>query len=374
MERKLLYCISKISKKDKIVKNKYFLVNETLSNLINTGNNINTVEAIRDFNGYSWTTIPQEIESIEHNLIYQNLLILVGCNFLNKWINNEEVMLDYMELFQEKMERRYGKRNSNDFIELLKKISILIEAKFDSKKKEKILKLKEEVEDELEKLEDNEEFVEEITRKKRKITNEIKMIDETLNNKDMIQKEYIRRNENLPLEEKIFSIRILSKLMVDERDEKIQELVVEPRDKMIKELQEQNSLLYLTLQSQVNTVERASKYEKERKSIMCENRELKEKCENMENDYSTKLKEEIRKVENKYEDKIYKLEKENSFLRKIINTLQKTVDKFIHWVCNKFSVSSEDEFIKDFEFENDIYLDPEKQIEYEEELEDKYEM
>ena len=154
--------------------------------------------------------------------------------------------------------------------------------------------------------------------------------------------------------------------LVRNRDEKIQELVVEPRDKMIKELQEQNSLLYLTLQSQVNTVERASKYEKERKSIMCENRELKEKCENMENDYSTKLKEEIRKVENKYEDKIYKLEKENSFLRKIINTLQKTVDKFIHWVCNKFSVSSEDEFIKDFEFENDIYLDPEKQIENEE--------
>ena len=83
------------------------------------------------------------------------------------------------------------------------------------------------------------------------------------------------------------------------RDEKIQELVVDPRDKMIKEQQEQISLLYLTLQNQVNTVERTSKYEKERKSIMCENRELKEKCENMENDYSTKLKEEIRKVENK---------------------------------------------------------------------------
>ena len=138
---------------------------------------------------------------------------------------------------------------------------------------------------------------------------------------------------------------------------------------MIKELQEQNSLLYLTLQSQVNTVERASKYEKERKSIMRDNRELKEKCENMENEYSVKLKEEIRKVENKYEDKIYKLEKENSFLRKVINTFQKTVNKFIHWVCHKFSVSSEEDFIKDFQAQNDIYLDPEKQIEYEEELE-----
>lgn len=110
-------------------------------------------------------------------------------------------------------------------------------------------------------------------------------------------------------------------------------------------------------------------YEKERKSIMCENRELKEKCENMENDYSVKLKEEIQKVENKYEDEIYQLEKENSFLRKVINTFQKTVDKFIHWVCTKFSVSSEEEFIRDFEFENDIYLDPKKQIEYEEEQE-----
>lgn len=154
--------------------------------------------------------------------------------------------------------------------------------------------------------------------------------------------------------------------LVRNRDEKIQELVVEPRDKMIKEQQEQISLLYLTLQNQVNTVERASKYEKERKSIMCENRELKEKCENIEKDYSVKLKEEIQKVENKYEDEIYQLEKENSFLRKVVNTFQKTVDKFIHWVCNKFSVSSEDEFIKDFEFENDIYLDPEKQIQHEE--------
>ena len=135
---------------------------------------------------------------------------------------------------------------------------------------------------------------------------------------------------------------------------------------MIKELQEQNSLLYLTLQSQVNTVERASKYEKERKSIMCENKELKEKCENMENDYSVKLKEEIKKVENKYENEIYQLEKENSFLRKVINTFQKTVDKFIHWVCTKFSVPSEEEFIRDFQIENDIYINPENQIKYEE--------
>ena len=57
------------------------------------------VEPLRDFNGYSWTTIPQEIESIDHNLIYQNLRILVGHKFLNKWVKNDEFIIDYFYFF-----------------------------------------------------------------------------------------------------------------------------------------------------------------------------------------------------------------------------------------------------------------------------------
>lgn len=36
---------------------------------------------------------------------------------------------------------------------------------------------------------------------------------------------------------------------------------------------------------------------------------------------------------------------------------------------NDYSVKLKEEFIRDFQIENDIYLDPEKQIEYEEEQE-----
>jgi len=156
--------------------------------------------------------------------------------------------------------------------------------------------------------------------------------------------------------------------LVRNRDEKIQELIINPKDKMIQDLQEKNSLLTYTLERQIKTVDKAVKYEKEKKSILAENTELKEKYENIETVYSAKLKEETKKIEKKYENRIYELENENNFLRKIIHTLQKTVDKFIHWVCLKFSVSEEEEFIRNFEFENDTYLDPEKQIEYEEEL------
>ena len=81
----------------------------------------------------------------------------------------------------------------------------------------------------------------------------------------------------------VSDIKSFGKLMRN-RDEKIQELVIAPKDKIIKDLQEQNSLLTFTLESQIKTVERASKYEKERKSILAENRELKDKCETMEND------------------------------------------------------------------------------------------
>lgn len=224
VERKLLYCISKISKKDKIIKDDYFLINETLSNLINVGNNINTVEPLRDFNGYSWTSIPREIESIEHNLIYQDLIMLVGNKFLDNWIYNKEFIIDYMELFKNKMKEEYGEEKANEFIEKLSKISILLDVKFDKNNAKRILEVKKENEEKIEKIGDNKKFVEEITKEKRKLTNEIRNIDETINNKSRLQEEYIKRNENLPLEEKIFSIRILSQLMADEREEKIEKL------------------------------------------------------------------------------------------------------------------------------------------------------
>ena len=81
------------------------------------------------------------------------------------------------------------------------------------------------------------------------------------------------------------------------------------------------------------------------------------------------MQEEKTKIQDEYENKIYNLEKENNFLRKVINTLQKTVEKFIHWICVKFSISEEDKLIRNFELENDTYIESIKQIEHEEEIE-----
>lgn len=224
IERKLLYCIAKIDKKEKIIKDHYFVIDKTLTDLINVGDNINMVEPMRDFNGYSWTTIPREIESMYHNLAYQNIRILVGHQFLKDWIKNSEYIIDYMESFQTKLKKQYGENLQKKYMESLNKISVLLAIRYNPKLKSKLQKEKKQIETKLRKIGNNEEFIKEITKEKRELTKEIKQMDETLNNKELLQQEYEKRNEFLPLEEKIFSSRILSQMMAKEREEKIEKI------------------------------------------------------------------------------------------------------------------------------------------------------
>lgn len=224
IERKLLYCISKISKKEKVIDEKYQIIDQTISDLLNTGNNIETVEVIRDFNGYSWTTIPNEIESISYNLIYQSLRILVGSEFLNKWIADKEKNVDYMNLFKEKLKKEYGNELSKEIVEKLGMISFLLDVIYDKEYKNEAVSLKKDVEDELKKLLDSEEYIEKITKQKMIYAKKIKKIDTIINDKEKLKEEYNRRNAELPLSNKIFSIRVLTKNLRQERNEYLNQI------------------------------------------------------------------------------------------------------------------------------------------------------
>jgi len=224
IERKILYAISKLGNKEKIIKDEYFFIDETLSNLINVGNNINIVEPLRDFNGYSWTNIPHEIESIDHNLIYQNLRIIIGHKFLNKWMKNNEFIIDYFDVFKEKLENKYDKENAEKIVDIISKISILLTLKFETTKVEEFSSKKKDIEKQLKKIENRSKFVEEKTKEKIEITNKIKEIDTIINNKELLEEEYKKRNERLPLNKKIFSMKVLSKIMQEEKDQYLKNL------------------------------------------------------------------------------------------------------------------------------------------------------
>ena len=250
--RKLLYAISKLGKKEIIVNKKYSILSVTMSNMINIGDNINMVEPLRDFNGWSWTTVPREYESIEYNLIYQILLILVGERIFKDWINCKDTIVDYFEEFEELLINKYGPKLAEELLYTVKKLSVLMEIKVNPEIKDKIEKLKNDVEKELEKFENKQEYIKKLTTKKNRLGKKIMEIDTTISDKKLLQEEYVKRNAKLSLEEKIFSMRVLAEIMITEREEMFKKMtkyneLLKPKNFLLKKEKLENEHNILSL-------------------------------------------------------------------------------------------------------------------------------
>lgn len=127
------------------------------------------------------------------------------------------------------------------------------------------------------------------------------------------------------------------------------------------ELYQENLKLHNELSKQVNLVNKAEKYQKERDSILADNKKLHNQVNNIKEEY----KEKEFDIEWKYKSKIKSLEKENNHLHKIIDKFYETVDKIIIWICHKFGIGESKELIKKFENDTHTLIDPVKQIEKE---------
>ncbi len=221
--KQLLYAINSIQKFEDIIRIEPNFINVALTNTINLGSIVNAVEPIRDFNGFSW--FPAfDIENYYYNLIYQDLIILSNNKLIDEWVNKNDEMVDYLDLFNEDLEKKYGKKYQKEILELLKTISILLEMNRDKKYKTELTKEKKEIKKELEEMEDKSKYLEEISKLKKRIEKNVKTIDITLNDKEKLSKEYEKRNKDFPLEQKIFSKNVLKKIMAKEREEYLLEL------------------------------------------------------------------------------------------------------------------------------------------------------
>ena len=143
--------------------------------------------------------------------------------------------------------------------------------------------------------------------------------------------------------------------------EKVEDEIIKPKDKLINELYQENRILHKELSKQVNLVDKATKYEKERKRIMYDNEELHNEVEKIKSEYKKKELD----LEWEYQGQIRGLEKENNHLNKVVDRFKETIDKFIKWICKKFDMGAEDYLIRDFQKGTNTLLDAEKQIEKE---------
>lgn len=157
------------------------------------------------------------------------------------------------------------------------------------------------------------------------------------------------------------NISDISKFTI-KRDEKILEKIIKPKDNLIKELYRENVSLNKELSKQSKVVDEAVKYQKERNTIMADNRALHLEVENIMKEYQKK------EFDYKWDaqNEIRHLENENKRLNKIIDKFYKTIDKFIEWICNKFNFGDSKELVKKFENETRTFIDPVRQIKKEE--------
>ncbi len=248
-EKSILDAILQMRQQDIELNEKYELIEKPIKELLKIGNNMNSLEVIRDFNGWSWDITTIEMKNIIYNKVYQLLIILIGSKIIDTWVNNrkseeiEEIpsnvilsskynenygitikemqeQKDYVEEIVSRFSKLYGKEKTKEFFKKLIQIIILENSKNDKEYKERIIKEIAKINQELEKMKNNKTFIEELSLQKKKINKQIKDIDTILNDEKTLKEQYENTNKKLPNKEKIFSVSHF-KLMYEKQREKL---------------------------------------------------------------------------------------------------------------------------------------------------------
>lgn len=257
-ERMMLEALVTLSQKDIVLDEQYSLYNLAMKDVLSIGNRMNCIEVIRDFNGWSWDITTNQMESKNINILYQNLLILLGNRFLQNWITNkedddedeevdipsneilrskynenfgmtkeemqEDKTIDYIRKMQEILAEKYGEENAIEFFEQLIKTTLAIGCNINEKQKEIVLNLQNQLAKDLEKMQDNKAYVEELSKKKKELAERIKNIDTLLSDENLLKEEYENRNSKLANKDKIFSVSHLSIMLEKEREKYFKEI------------------------------------------------------------------------------------------------------------------------------------------------------
>ncbi len=215
-EKAMLFALFKMNDTKMYIDEKYNLIRIALPELLNEGRDINNIEIIRDFNAWSWNTLPQEISNIDCNLIYQNLQILLGFEFLDNWMKKEH-QKELLNELKEELKSKYNNDNVKKLLQLIYRVAIIVCIQRNENEKQRLLDEKAWDEKELERLSNKQELVIELTQIKKDRAREIERLDKIINDEQLLIKEFEERNSKLSEYKKIFSVNNLLGTLKKER-------------------------------------------------------------------------------------------------------------------------------------------------------------
>lgn len=222
-EKNVFYALNHLKENRFIINNKYVILKEPMENLLNQGYIIDKEEIIRDFDGWTWNILSNDIENYIYNLVYQNIRILLGNDFLKNAIEYNQT-IDFITEFEDKINEIFDTDKKYDISKLIYEIAILENIKGNEKKKENILEIRDSLEVELQQMEKKKEYLQKLATSKKLIGKEIKEIDEKINNNKLLRESFIAENKVLKEEERIFSLSEYSEILQDKREDLLKQL------------------------------------------------------------------------------------------------------------------------------------------------------
>ncbi len=221
-DKNIFYALNHLGDNKFIINTNYYLLKKPMEKLLNQGYIIDKNEIIRDFDGWTWNIVPEEIENHVYNVVYQNIKTLLGNDFLKKFIDHNTIS-DFIQEFEKELNDISSEENI-DIAKLIYQIAILEDISSDETKKEDILKIKEELKQELEQMENKKEYLQKISNKKKIIGKDIKDIDEKINNNKLLRQSFIKENEFLDKNERIFSLSEYAEILQEKRKKLLNQL------------------------------------------------------------------------------------------------------------------------------------------------------
>lgn len=222
-EKNVFYALNHLRENRFILDTKYTILKEPVEKLLNQGYIIDKEETIRDFDGWTWNILSNDIENHIYNLLYQNIKILLGNDFLKNAIEYNQT-IDFITEFEDKVNEISKGNKGFDIAKLIYQIAILENIKNDIDKKEDVLQTRDLLGKELEEMENKKEYLQKMASSKKQIAKEIKDIDEKLNNNKLLRETFIEENKFLKAEERIFSLSEYCEILQEKRENLLKQL------------------------------------------------------------------------------------------------------------------------------------------------------
>lgn len=218
-ESAMLYAVSDIDPKYFYISGNFVFKKEFQKMLVE-GCNLNTLEILENFNGWSWNPKLRIDKGYISNLIYQNLIIMFGFDFIQMCKTSSTKEYDIVNYI-----KNFNKQYYNKLIEIIYLSNK--SSKLDLEIKSKIITLKKKIK--------ASENIESLQEKKKILLKKIEKIDIIVKSNELLKKNLILRNSKLKEEDRIKDVKELFKILNFEKKEFLEKInnITELEDKKI---------------------------------------------------------------------------------------------------------------------------------------------